>query len=186
MVTLKAECHSWWMWFFMTLNCVIHWVLLLTQPNWVLREPMFQPFHLWDLTAIISPWTKWMKCTFIFSLSADSHVFLQYRKSGYCFHVAFLFRTTRYSSRSAESQSAWRDSFLMYKILRNARTASCKSLIEVNETNPHFLFTTTARLTRSHRSFEPSISAALRGEDFMNFLIKKKKSWSICLGQQVT
>lgn len=101
--------------------------------------------------------------------------FFQYRKSCYCLQVAFLFRMKWYSSRSAESQSAWRDNLLMYKIvLRNARTASCTSLIEVNETNPHFLFTTIARLTRSHSSFEPSISAALRGKNFISFLIKKK------------
>ena len=48
-----------------------------------------------------------------------------------------------------------------------------EQLTEENRSNPRFLFSTVARLTKSHNSVELCIPAALSSEDFMSFFSGK-------------
>ena len=96
-------------------------------------------------------------------------------------HIRMLKQVTQkmerkwYSCKSLDSHLAWKDSFRVYKrALRSARTFYYSSLIEDNRNNPRFLFSTVARLTKSHNSVVPCISATLSSEDFMSFF-----SWKI-------
>ncbi|KAF3687750.1 hypothetical protein EXN66_Car003422 [Channa argus] len=62
----------------------------------------------------------------------------------------------------------------MYKkALYDARTAYYSALIEENKNNPQFLYSTVARLTKSHSSVEPSIHLTLSSNDFMTFFTNK-------------
>ena len=95
-------------------------------------------------------------------------------------HIRMLKQVTRkmerkwYSCKSLDSHLAWKDSFRVYKrALRSARTFYYSSLIEDNKNNPRFLFSTVARLTKSHNSVEPCIPATLSSEDFMSFFSRK-------------
>lgn len=69
---------------------------------------------------------------------------------------------------------AWKDCLLVYKkALRKARTAYFSSLIEENKNNPRFLFSTVAKLTKSHSVLDPRIPSSLSAEDFMSFFTDK-------------
>lgn len=78
------------------------------------------------------------------------------------------------STKLEESRLVWQDCLKIYKkALRNARAAYYSSLIEENKNNPRFLFSTVARLTKSHSSTEPCIPRDLSSNDFMNFFNDK-------------
>ena len=78
------------------------------------------------------------------------------------------------STKLEESRLAWQDSLKIYrKALRNARAAYYSFLIEENKNNPRFLFSTLARLTKSHNSIDPCIPITLSSNDFMNFFHEK-------------
>ena len=78
------------------------------------------------------------------------------------------------STHSEKFHAAWKDSFIAYKkAIRRARTAYYSSLIEKNKNNPRFLFSTVARLTKSHSSVEPCVPLDLSSEDFMTFFTNK-------------
>ena len=78
------------------------------------------------------------------------------------------------SSYLEESQLVWKDSLITYmKALCKAITAYYSSLIEENENNPRFLFSTVARLTKSFSSVEPCIPLTLSSDDFMSFFVNK-------------
>ena len=53
------------------------------------------------------------------------------------------------------------------------RAAYYSSLIEENKNSPRFLFSTLARLTKSHNSIDPCIPIALSSNDFMSFFNDK-------------
>ena len=78
------------------------------------------------------------------------------------------------STKLEESRSIWQDSLKTYrKALCNARAAYYSSLIEENKNSPRFLFSTLARLTKSHNSVDPCIPIALSSNDFMSFFNDK-------------
>uniref|UniRef100_A0A8C9XHM2 Reverse transcriptase domain-containing protein n=1 Tax=Sander lucioperca TaxID=283035 RepID=A0A8C9XHM2_SANLU len=78
------------------------------------------------------------------------------------------------STKLEESRVDWQDSLKNYRrALRNARSDYYSILIEENKNNPRFLFSTVARLTKSHSSVEPSIPIALSSDDFMTFFNDK-------------
>ena len=78
------------------------------------------------------------------------------------------------STKMEESRLVWQDSLKIYrKALCNARAAYYSSLIEENKNNPRFLFSTLARLTKSHNSIDPCIPIALSSNDFMSFFNDK-------------
>ena len=75
------------------------------------------------------------------------------------------------SNKVAESFMAWQNSLRIYrKALQQARKDYYSVLIEENKDKPTSLFSTVARLTRSHHSIEPCIPRALTCNDFMKFL----------------
>ncbi|XP_061590906.1 uncharacterized protein LOC133456448 [Cololabis saira] len=79
-----------------------------------------------------------------------------------------------HSCKSVDFYREWKDILIVYKkAIRKARTAYYSTLIEDNKSNPRFLFSTVARLTKSHSSVEPCIPAALSSEDFMSFFNSK-------------
>ncbi|KAK2873784.1 hypothetical protein Q8A73_024409, partial [Channa argus] len=78
------------------------------------------------------------------------------------------------SRKLEESHLAWKNSLKTYKkALSDARTAYYSSLIEENKNNPRFLFSTVARLTKSHSSVEPTIPLILSSNAFMTFFMNK-------------
>ncbi|KAM3601743.1 uncharacterized protein V6R79_018073 [Siganus canaliculatus] len=75
------------------------------------------------------------------------------------------------SSRLEEHCTAWLDGLSSYRrMLRRARASYYSTLIEENKNNHRFLFSTIARLTKSHSLNEPSIPVTLGSEEFMDFL----------------
>uniref|UniRef100_A0A3B5KG70 Reverse transcriptase domain-containing protein n=1 Tax=Takifugu rubripes TaxID=31033 RepID=A0A3B5KG70_TAKRU len=79
-----------------------------------------------------------------------------------------------YSCKIDSYHVAWKDCLLVYKkALRKARTAYFSSLIKENKSNPRFLFSTVAKLTKSHSVLDPRIPSSLSGEDFMSFFTDK-------------
>ncbi|XP_055361200.1 uncharacterized protein LOC129603535 [Betta splendens] len=69
---------------------------------------------------------------------------------------------------------AWKDSLIKYKkALCAARKTYYSSLIEENKNNPRFLFSTVARLTKSHSCVESTIPLNLSSNDFMNYFTNK-------------
>ena len=78
------------------------------------------------------------------------------------------------STKLEEAHLAWQDSQKTYKkALRNARANYYSSLIEENKNNQRFLFSTLARLTKSHDSTDPCIPIGLSSNDFMRFFNDK-------------
>ena len=78
------------------------------------------------------------------------------------------------STKVEDSRLVWQDSLKTYrKALCNARAAYYSALIEENKNCPRFLFSTLARLTKSHNSTDPCIPIALSSNDFMSFFNDK-------------
>ncbi|KAM3608897.1 uncharacterized protein V6R79_006487 [Siganus canaliculatus] len=66
------------------------------------------------------------------------------------------------SSKLEEHRTAWLDGLSSYRrMLRRARASYYSTLIEENKNNHRFLFSTVARLTKSHSVNEPSIPVTL-------------------------
>ncbi len=69
---------------------------------------------------------------------------------------------------------AWKDSSSRYRKTRKAaRAEHLRKLIENNQNNPRFLFSTVARLTNKQTSPEQNISLQFSSDDFMNFFTCK-------------
>ncbi|KAM3623373.1 uncharacterized protein V6R79_010313, partial [Siganus canaliculatus] len=78
------------------------------------------------------------------------------------------------SSKLEEHRTAWLDGLSSYRrMLRRARASYYSTLIEENKNNHRFLFSTVARLTKSHSVNEPSIPVTLGSEEFMDFFNNK-------------
>ncbi|KAM3582729.1 uncharacterized protein V6R79_009137, partial [Siganus canaliculatus] len=66
------------------------------------------------------------------------------------------------SSKLEEHRTAWLDGLSSYRrMLRRARASYYSTLIEENKNNHRFLFSTVAKLTKSHSVNEPSIPVTL-------------------------
>ncbi|KAM3619051.1 uncharacterized protein V6R79_002231 [Siganus canaliculatus] len=73
------------------------------------------------------------------------------------------------SSKLEEHRTAWLDGLSSYRrMLRRARASYYSTLIEENKNNHRFLFSTVARLTKSHSVNEPSIPVTLGKESLMD------------------
>ncbi len=57
--------------------------------------------------------------------------------------------------------------------LKTARTEYIRKLIDDNQNNPWFLFSTVARLTNTHLSPDLNIPSQFNSNDFMNFFTDK-------------
>ncbi len=67
---------------------------------------------------------------------------------------------------------AWKNSMSSYRqALKAARTEHIRKLIDNNQNNPRFLFSTVARLTNNQTSPYLTIPSQFNSNDFMNFLI---------------
>ncbi len=65
---------------------------------------------------------------------------------------------------------AWKNSMSSYrKALKAARTEHIHKLIDNNQNNPRFLFSTSARLTNKQMSPDLNIPLQFNNNDFMNF-----------------
>ncbi len=70
---------------------------------------------------------------------------------------------------------AWKNSMSSYRqALKAARTEHIRKLIDNNQNNPRFLFSTVARLTNNQTSPDPNIPSQFNSNDFMNFFTDKK------------
>ncbi len=58
--------------------------------------------------------------------------------------------------------------------LKAARTEHIRKLIDNNQNNPRFLFSTVARLTSKQMSTDLNIPSEFNSNDFMNFFTDKK------------
>ncbi len=69
---------------------------------------------------------------------------------------------------------AWKNSMSSYRqALKAARTEHIRKLIDNNQNNPRFLFSTVARLTNNQTSPDLNIPSQLNSNDFMNFFSDK-------------
>ncbi len=69
---------------------------------------------------------------------------------------------------------AWKNSVSSYRhALKAARTEHIRKLIDNNQNNPRFLFSTVARLTNNHTSPDLNIPSQFNSNDFMNFFTDK-------------
>ncbi len=69
---------------------------------------------------------------------------------------------------------AWINSMFSYRqALKAARTEYIRKLIDNNQNNPRFLFSTVARLTNKQMSPDLNIPSQFNSNDFMNFFIDK-------------
>ncbi len=69
---------------------------------------------------------------------------------------------------------AWKNSVSSYRqALKAARTEHIRKLIDNNQNNPRFLFSTVARLTNNHTSHDLNIPSQFNSNDFMNFFTDK-------------
>uniref|UniRef100_A0A9J8DEF0 Reverse transcriptase domain-containing protein n=1 Tax=Cyprinus carpio carpio TaxID=630221 RepID=A0A9J8DEF0_CYPCA len=69
---------------------------------------------------------------------------------------------------------AWKNSMSSYRqALKTARAEHIHKLIENNQNNPRFLFSTVARLTNNQTPPDLSIPSQLNSNDFMNFFTDK-------------
>ncbi len=59
--------------------------------------------------------------------------------------------------------------------LKAARTKHISKLIDNNQNNPRFLFSTVARLTNKQMSPDQNISSQFNCNDFMNFFTEKNR-----------
>ncbi len=57
--------------------------------------------------------------------------------------------------------------------LKAARTEHIRKLIDNNQTNPRFLFSTVSRLTNKQTSPDQNIPSLFNSNDFMNFFTEK-------------
>ncbi len=69
---------------------------------------------------------------------------------------------------------AWKNSMSSYgQTLKAARTEHIRKLIDNNQNNPSFLFSTVARLTNKQMSPDLNIPSQFNNNDFMNFFTEK-------------
>ncbi len=69
---------------------------------------------------------------------------------------------------------AWKNSMSSYRqALKAARTEHIRKLIDNNQNNPRFLFSTVARLTNNQTSPDLNIPSQFNSNDFMNFFTDK-------------
>ncbi len=69
---------------------------------------------------------------------------------------------------------AWKNSMSSYRqALKAARTEHIRKLIDNNQNNPRFLFSTVARLTNNQTSPDLNIPSQFNSNDFMNFFNDK-------------
>ncbi len=69
---------------------------------------------------------------------------------------------------------AWKNSMSSYRqALKTARTEYIRKLIDNNQNNPRFLFSTVARLTNKQMSPDLNIPSQFNSNDFMNFFTDK-------------
>ncbi len=69
---------------------------------------------------------------------------------------------------------AWKNSMSSYRqALKAARTEHIRKLINNNQNNPRFLFSTVARLTNNQMSPDLNIPSQFNSNDFMNFFTDK-------------
>ncbi len=69
---------------------------------------------------------------------------------------------------------AWKNSMSSYRqALKAARTKHIRKLIDNNQNNPRFLFSTVARLTNNQTSPDLNIPSQFNSNDFMNFFTDK-------------
>ncbi len=69
---------------------------------------------------------------------------------------------------------AWKNSMSSYRqALKAARTEHIHKLIDNNQNNPRFLFSTVARLTNNQTSPDLNIPSQFNSNDFMNFFTDK-------------
>ncbi len=69
---------------------------------------------------------------------------------------------------------AWKNSMSSYRqALKAARTEHIRKLIDNNQNNPRFLFSTVARLTNKQMSPDLNIPSQFNSNDFMNFFTEK-------------
>lgn len=76
------------------------------------------------------------------------------------------------STKLEECYTTWKERFFykMYKCsLHEAVTTHYLTLIEENKNKPRFMFSTVARLTKSHNSVVPCIPRTLSNDDFVSF-----------------
>ncbi len=69
---------------------------------------------------------------------------------------------------------AWKRSMSSYRqVLKVARTEHIRKLIDNNQNNPRFLFSTVARLSNKQMSPDVNIPSQFNSNDFMNFFTEK-------------
>ncbi len=70
---------------------------------------------------------------------------------------------------------AWKNSMSSYRQLKVARTEHIRKLIDNNQNNPRFLFSTVARLTNKQISPDQNFPSQFNSNDFMNFFTEKNR-----------
>ncbi len=77
---------------------------------------------------------------------------------------------------------AWKNSMSSYRqALKAARTEHIRKLIDNNQNNTRFLFSTVARLTNNQTSPDLNIPSQFNSNDFMNFFISYLSKPTTCI-----